>query len=265
MENKQKIIPFLASSMKIGFYIIIILLFSLTSFAQEKTDKLPTYFGLQLRPIFPTQFIGNPTTSMSGDGFETSITQRLGFGFGGTVRASVTKLIAIETGINFTQRYFNLSVALADSNVYGEQSMTFIEYDIPINALIYIQLSDKIFMNASLGVAISYKPTDTRVQIRPQGKHYFALYGIRDNSVGLDLNANFGFEYRTRKNGFFYIGGSARVPFAPLFKYAAFYNYDANSILLTGDVDGSFLTLDFKYFFPLIKNKGQQFLNGPIE
>ncbi len=250
--------------MKISFYIILLLL-SLPTFAQEKTDKLPTYFGIQLRPIFPTQFIGDPTTSVSGDGFETSITQKLGFGFGGTVRASVTKLIAIESGINYTQRYFNLSVALSDSNIFGEKSMTFIEYDIPVNALIYVQLSDEIFMNASLGVAISYKPTDTRVQIRPDGKHYFALYGLRYKSLGFDLNANVGFEYRTRKNGFFYLGGSARVPFAPLFQYAAFYNYDANSILLKGDVDGSFLTLDFKYFFPLIKNKGKQFLKGPIE
>lgn len=250
--------------MKIGFYIFI-LFFSLTSLAQEKTDKLPTYFGIQVRPIFPTKFIGDPTVTVSGNGFESSITQRLGYGFGGTIRASLTKLIAIETGINFTQRYFDISVALPDSNVYGEKSMMFVEYDIPINALFYVQLSDKIFMTASLGVAIIYKPTDTFVQIRPEGKHYFDLYGVRDNSVGLDLNANVGFEYRTRKTGFFYIGGSARVPFAPLFEYAAFYKYDANFVLHSKDVNGSFLTLDFKYFFPLIKNKGTQFLKGPIE
>lgn len=250
--------------MKIGLYIIILLL-SFSGFSQEKEDKLPTYFGIQLRPVFPTKFIGDPVTSVSGDGFESSISQRLGFGFGGTVRANVTKLIAIESGINFTQRYFDLSVALPDSNVYGSESMTFLEYDVPINALVYIQLSDEIFMNASLGVAVTYKPTDTRVQIRPEGKHYFALYGLRNNSVGFDLNANLGFEYRTKKSGFFYIGGSARVPFQPLFQYAAFYNYDANSNLLSADVDGSFLTLDFKYFFPLIKNRGKQFLNGPIE
>lgn len=249
--------------MKIGFYIIV-LFFSFASFAQEKTDKLPTYFGVQVRPIFPTKFIGDRTTSLSGEGFETTISQRLGFGFGGTVRANVTKLIAIESGINYTQRYFDLDVAIPDSNVYGSQTMTFVEYDIPLNALVYIQLSEEIFMNASMGAAISYKPTDTRVQIRPEGKHYFALYGIR-KSIGLDVNANVGFEYRTRKSGFFYIGGSARVPFAPLFKYAAFYNYGANDVLLTGDVDGSFLTLDFKYFFPLIKNKGPQFQRGPIE
>lgn len=250
--------------MKTGLYIFIVLL-SFSSFAQEREDKLPTYFGIQVRPIFPTQFIGDPVTSASGDGFESTISQRLGYGFGGTVRASLTKLIALETGLNFTQRYFDLSVAVPDSNVFASQSMTFIEYDIPVNALIYVQLSDEIYMNASLGVSLTYKPTDTRVQIRPEGKHYFALYGLRYKSVGFDLNANFGFEYRTKKSGFFYLGGSARVPFQPLFQYAAFYNYDANSNLITGDVDGSFLTLDFKYFFPLIKNRGKQFIQGPIE
>jgi hypothetical protein len=250
--------------MKVGFYILFLLI-SFSSLAQEREDKLPTYFGIQVRPVFPTQFLGNPVTSVDGGGFETTLTQRMGYGFGGTVRASLTKLIALETGINFTQRYFNLDVAVPDSNVFASKSMTFIEYDIPVNALVYVQLSDEIYMNASLGVSLSYKPTDTRVQIRPDGKHYFALYGLRYNSVGFDLNANFGFEYRTRKRGFFYIGGSARVPFQPLFQYAAFYNYDANSNLLTGDADGSFLTVDFKYFFPLIKNRGKQFIRGPIE
>lgn len=250
--------------MKFGIYILL-LLFSLTSLAQEKTDKLPTYFGLQVRPVFPTKFIGDKIVTVSGDGFESSITQKLGFGFGGTVRANVTKLIAIESGINYTQRHFDLTVAVPDSNVYGSESMTFIEYDIPVNALIYIQLSEEFFMNASLGVALTYKPTDTRVQIRPEGKHFFKLYGVRERSVGVDLNANLGFEYRTRKNGFFYLGGSARVPFAPLFQYAALYEYGADTNVQTGFVDGSFLTIDFKYFFPLIKNKGTQFLRGPIE
>lgn len=250
--------------MKYGFYILI-LCCALTGYAQEKTDKLPTYFGIQMRTVFPTKFIGDPTTSLSGDGFEASITQRLGFSFGGTVRANLTKLIAIETGINFTQRYFDLTMAVPDSNSYATNRMGFIEYDVPINALFYIQLSDKFFMNASLGLAITYKPTDVRVQNRPGGKHYYTMYGIRDNSLGLDLNANIGFEFRTEKSGFFYLGGSARVPFAPLFEFAAFYDYDANSTLLSGPVDGSFLTLDFKYFFPLIKNKGPQFIRGPIE
>lgn len=250
--------------MKLGFYILIFLS-TFTVFAQESKDKLPTYFGIQVRPVFPTKFIGDKITSLSGDGLESTITQRLGFGFGGTIRANITKLIAVESGINFTQRYFDLTVAVPDSNVYAENKMGFIEYDIPINALIYIQLSDEIFMNASLGVAVTYKPTDVRVQNRPGGKHYFSLYGIRDNSLGFDLNANLGFEYRTEKSGFFYLGGSARVPFAPLFNYAVFYDYDANSTLISGPVDGSFLTLDFKYFFPLIKNKGPQFQKGPIE
>ena len=114
---------------------IIILFLALTTFAQEKTDKLPTYFGLQVRSVFPTNFIGSKTTSMSESGFETSITQRLGFGLGGVVRANVTKLIAIETGINFTQRHFDISVAIPDSNVHAKDSMTFVEYDVPINAL----------------------------------------------------------------------------------------------------------------------------------
>lgn len=250
--------------MKIGFYIIV-LLSSLTSFGQEKTDKLPTYFGIQVRPVFPTNFIGEKAVSLSSDGFESSITQKLGISFGGTIRGNLTKLIAIESGINYTQRNFDLTVALPDSNVYGTESMTFIEYDVPINALIYIQLSEEFFMNASLGLTVTYKPTDIWTQILLEGKHIFTLYGDRERRTGLDLNANLGFEYRTPKSGFFYLGGSVRVPFFQLFEYQALYEYDANKTLLKGFVDGSFLAIDFKYFFPLIKNKGTQFKPGPIE
>ena len=219
----------------------------------EKNHKFPTYFGIQVKSVLPTKFIRSQTASLSGGGFEASISQRPGFGFGAIVRTNISKLIAIESGINFTQRYFNLSVAIPDSNIYEEGAMTFIEYDIPINTLVFVQLSDEIFMNTSLGVAVTYKPSDTRVQIRTEDRHYFALYGLRDNFVGLDLNANIGFEYRTRESGFFYLGGSVRVPLAPLFNYNALYDHNSNSTLLSKDVSGSYLTFDFKYFFPAKK------------
>lgn len=253
--------------MKNGFYIFVIF-FSLTCYSQEKKNKLPTYFGIQVRPVLPSNFNGDNLTLLSGDVFETSISQRLGFGFGGIIRTSITKLIALETGLNYTQRNFNITAAIPDSTVYAKDSLTFIEYDIPLNVLIYIQLSKKTFMNVSLGGMITYKPTNTWTQNQPKGKHYFDLYGDRYRRIGFDLNANIGFEYRTKKSGFFYLGGSIRVPTAPLLRYSAYYQYGANTTVnhsLNEDIDGSFLTFDFKYFFPLIKNRGEQFLKGPIE
>lgn len=215
--------------------------------------KLPTHFGIQARTVLPTKFIGNPTTSIFSDDFESTISQRAGFGFGAVVRTGMTDLIALETGINFTQRHFDLNVAVPGAGVAESQSMSFVEYDVPINALFYVPLANKIFMNTSLGVAVNYKPSDTQVQIREEDGHYFSLYGLRKNSVGLDLNASVGFEYRTENGGFFYLGGSTRIPFQSLFQYAAIYDYNTTSTVLAGNVNGSFLSIDCKYFFPMRK------------
>jgi hypothetical protein len=120
-------------------------------------------------------------------------------------------------------------------------------------------------MNASLGVALTYKPSNIGILTTPGGKHTFTHTGRVNSKFGFELNANVGFEYRTEKNGFFYIGGSGRVPFKPIFDMIAQYKYDGIKTTLFGEVDGSFLSIDIKYFFPNINNKGLQFKPGPIE
>ena len=246
------------------FLLIVFSLLLSWSYAQPKKSKVPSYFGVQIRPVFPTKFIGNSFASGALDGFETTIQQKMGFSFGATVRAGITNTIAFETGINFTQRNFDLTMGVPDSNSYAEDNLTFIEYDVPVNALFYIKLAEQWYMNASLGGSITYKPTDVGTFNQPGGPFYYKHTGLIRNRVGIDANANLGFEFRTEKSGFFYVGGSARVPFAPLFDLIADYQYEGNNTRIVFPVDGSFLALDFKYIFPIINNKGPQFKTGPI-
>lgn len=240
------------------------------TFGQKKKERVPSYFGLQVRPIFPTQFIGSSTTDfIQNDGetvrFNSTLTQKIGYSFGGTVRAGITKLIAIETGINFYSRNFNIDMEMPDSSIMATNDITFVSYDIPLNALFYIKLADKWYMNASLGVAVNFKPTDVAVVTKPGGNNEFQHIGVAKNKFGFDANANIGFEFRTEKSGFFYLGGSANVPFTPLFDMILNYSNQGYKSQVIEPVDGSFLAIDFKYFFPNIKNKGVQFQNGPIE
>ena len=251
--------------MKVALSILLILL-SFHSFSQsgkKKSEKVPSFFGFQYKAIFPARFIGEPELFLEKDGFESITKQKRGYSIGGTVRAGVTKLIAIETGINITQRNFNIDFSLADSNIFNTSTLSFIEYDIPINGLIYIQLSEKWYSNASLGVAVTFKPTDVGTSFFAED-NWFYHTGVAQNKLGFDLNANFGFEFRTEKSGFFYLGGSGRVPFQPLFGMIAQHQYQGLNNLIIGDVDGSYLSLDLKYFFPNIANKGTQFQVGPI-
>jgi len=243
---------------------ILFISLSLYSVGQVKKERFPSYFGIQVRPVFPTRFIGESSASFLKDGFSTTITQKAGYSFGGTVRAGLTKLIALETGINFTERNFDIDMAVADSNIFASNDLSFIQYDIPLNALIYVQLSEQFFMNASLGVALNFKPSDVGVLTLPGGSFSFTHAGRVNSLATVDLNANFGFEYRTEKSGFFYIGGSARVPFSPLFTLVSQYKYQGFKTTIYGDVDGSFLSIDFKYFFPNISKRGPQFQRGPI-
>jgi hypothetical protein len=231
----------------------------------SKKERFPSYFGVQFRPVFPTKYIGERELTLSNEGFTTTISQRIGYSFGGTVRAGLTKLLAFESGINYTQRHYDITMAVADSGVSENSDITFICYDVPVNALVYVQLSEKVYMNASLGAALTFKPTSVGILTLPGGKHSITHTGVVSRKGGIDFNANVGFEYRTEKNGFFYIGGSARIPFQPVFEMVAQYTYDGYENTVSGSVDGTYFALDLKYFFPNIQNKGVQFQDGPIE
>lgn len=250
-------------------FFLLILLIAFTAFGQKKKERVPSYFGIQVRPIFPTQFIGSSTTEFIQNDdesvqFNSTLSQKTGFSFGGTVRAGLTKLIALETGINFYHRNFKIDMEIPDSSIMAANEISFISYDIPLNALFYIKLAEKWYMNASLGVSVNFKPTDVAVVTKPGGNNEFQHIGVAKNKFGFDFNANVGFEFRTEKSGFFYIGGSANVPFAPLFDMIVNYSNEGYKSRVIQPVDGSYLSADFKYFFPIIKNKGVQFQNGPI-
>ena len=111
---------------------LILTLSSIMTLAQQKT-KVPSYFGFQFSPIFPTRFIGEPelilnTTVADSFDFSSTITQKIGYSFGGTVRAGLTKLISLETGINFVHRNFDIDMIVPDSNVVTIRSML-VQYD----------------------------------------------------------------------------------------------------------------------------------------
>ena len=82
-------------------------------------SKFPSYFGIYARAVFPSNAIGNAPITVSKNGFTSTISQNLGYSFGGTVRAGITKLISFETGINFTQRNFSIQMDLVDSSITG--------------------------------------------------------------------------------------------------------------------------------------------------
>ncbi|MEY4522157.1 MAG: hypothetical protein RIT10_1342 [Bacteroidota bacterium] len=156
-------------------------------------------------------------------------------------------------------------MSIPDSGIYAKNDLTFITFEIPVDLLVYIQMSKKVFASTALGVAMTFKPTDVGILTLPGGSSIFSHTGFAQRKFVLDFDAHFGVEYRTEKKGFYYIGGAAKIPFSPLFDLIATYKYQGNKTTYYGVVDGSFLAIEFKYFFHNTRNKGEQFKPGPIE
>jgi len=69
------------------------------------------------------------------------------------------------------------------------------------------------------------------------------------------LETNLGFEYRTKKFGYFYLGASYHLPFAPITTFAMSYEYPPGNVVSIANVRGSYMTIDIRYFFNEVKRK----------
>lgn len=245
------------------FFILLVIPFLGT--AQRKhRQKVPSFFGIQLRPIIPINFFGAGPEQVEGNGVEATISPKFGFSFGGTVRAGITKLLAIETGISFVRRNYTTSYRFPDSSLTGSSKLGIISYDIPLNLLVYVKIKGNFYMNASMGASATIYPSNVMAQ-DSRGDFSFVTEGLRKGWFTAALNANVGFEYRTKKSGTFYLGGSLQYPFGSIYKIAVAYKYKNESFVAYGKIGGAYITADFKYFFPTIRREGKQPVKSPIE
>lgn len=258
-------------NLKTLFFVLILALFGIfsnnLSFAQVKKEKVNSYFGLQFKPLIPGDFLGESSMTLQNGGFSAKYTQQFGYSFGASVRIGITDLISIETGINQVLRNYSIDYAFTDSSISATDNFGIMSYDIPMNALVYIKLSDEFYMNASLGGSLVYNPSNVAKLTFPGGLHEFIHEGRRRSRVGFEINANVGFEWRTEKAGFFYVGASGRIPIRPIFDVASAWGYQTSTeqIVAIGEMNGTYLSFDLRYYLPNIKNKGNQPLKGPIE
>jgi len=253
--------------------ILVLLLFLSSAFGQikapkqpkqRKRDPLPAYFGIQAKPIIPVRMFGTGPVTLSEDNFSATVTPLWGYSFGGTVRAGITKRLAIETGLSIVQRNFRTDYAVPDSNLTSQTTVGIVSYDVPLNLLIYVQFSEKWFMNVSYGVSGNFYPSN----VRSDDNNYpdmFITEGLRKSWIRVAMNANVGLEFRTEKSGFFYLGASFQYPFGPIFDIATAYKHKNINKPIFGEMNGTYITVDLKYFFPVIERKGKQFIPGPVD
>ena len=224
--------------MKTFLFIFVLTFYSIASLAQENIITV----GLQIKPIFRGAFFTAGDIEMTQDSVNFTVASGLGFSGGMIVRKGITKNLSIETGINYVKRVYTISIE--DSVFTGESKFRIIGYEIPILALIYIRIGEKIYMDNAAGFSIDMFPSD----IFTSGS-YFKHSSRRTGFINPALLANVGWEYRTNKSGFFYIGASFHRPFSKIMTTKIQYDRNNKTAEVETKLSGSYFTIDFRYFF----------------
>jgi len=221
--------------MKFYRYIIVILLVSsLGAKAQERV----TTFGVQLKPIIPVQFFDAGKQEKSFQGIDYTNDPKLGMSLGMVIRIGITKSISLETGINYVRRSYDLTIAEPDSGFSGTSQFRILNYELPVQGLIYVQLNRNMFMNVSGGLSFNFYPTPLYTF-----SDYYSNAVARTNWMQTSLIANIGWEYRTESSGYFYFGASLHRPFQKIMtEYVEYTGEDGErSIIETFDLSGNYL------------------------
>ncbi|MCC6599785.1 MAG: outer membrane beta-barrel protein [Crocinitomicaceae bacterium] len=231
-----------------GLLLIGSIFFGQAVLAQEKV----TAFGIQFKPMIPSKYFGTGSERFDGDEFSVNFSPLPGYNFGMIIRQGLTKRLSMETGINMVQRRFRLGI---DHTILKEEKnldFRLIGYEIPVQALVYVRLDNKLWMNASGGFSIDVYPsnvkssTSTFVDSLSVNIEQFTL---RRNWIQFALLANYGFEWRTEKSGYIYLGASFHRPFTDIAYTNAVVTVDNNPSGLIYALNGSYLTVDLRYFF----------------
>jgi hypothetical protein len=213
---------------------------------REKNDDKGWVGGLQYRPLIPTSITKREFAPVSEGGFTSTMEPRLGHSFGVLVRYNFNRHLALEFGLAQTRRNHVLEAASADSGWTETSDFGIVTYEIPLQALYYVRLSDQFYGNILAGPVFNFHPTDVE-SFGGQNELYQRSY--RRQWVTLSLVLNAGVEYRTKKSGYFYVGASVHRPVKFIFS-TFYYQYPTFQLLASSPLQGMYTALDFRYFLP---------------
>ena len=225
---------------------LLIVVISLLCASKSHSQENVTTVGFQIKPIIETGIIGDGSFLIDQTPLNVQVNPETGMSFGMIIRRGLTKNISIEGGINRVNR--NFKYLFRDEEIDFEQSLDFgyINYEIPLKALVFVQLGDKLYLNNSLGPSIDMYASDVT-----SGDVFLQQVTRRGAWAKIALEANLGLEYRTRKSGYIYLGATYHNPFSNVARSSIRYRDPISQTerYVSFDLDGGYLTLDIKYYF----------------
>ena len=226
--------------------LILLLSFLLTVSVKSQVNR--TTFGLQYKPIIPAAYFNSTKVINSLDSYDFTLIPRYSNSFGMVLRHDINSTFSIESGLNYTQRNFDLTINNNELNLDDVTNFRMRSYELPIQLLTYVQASEYWYVNIAFGISHNILASDIFSYGEESDKYKQNTY--RKNKVYQALLANVGMEYRTEEKGRYYFGASLHRPWKAIGKvfpkYDKIFNVDEEFSL---DLLGNFVTLDFRYFF----------------
>jgi len=220
-----------------------------------------TTLGIELKPLFSSSFVGAGAEESQSGTVGSVVEPSSGLNFGMVVRRGLSKSWSLESGICLVRRNFQLKTYNNELRNPLESQFRLICYEIPMQALVFVKLGDKLFMNGSGGVSLDIYPSDVETFASTNIDSVFfdvEHRTFRRKWLQAALLVNYGFEYRTVKQGYFYLGASYHRGFQDIATSVIRHSRNSDPELLYVPMRGNYLTLDFRYFFhekPALKTK----------
>ena len=216
-----------------------------------KSQNSKTTFGLQYKPIIPASYFNSTGVIKSSGSYDFNLTPKYSNSFGMVVRHKINTTFSIESGLNYTQRNFNLVIKNSNLNLDDFTDFGMRSYELPIQLLAYVQTSEYWYVNVAFGISHNVLASDI-FSYGEKSENYFQNT-YRKNGGYQALLANIGMEYRTEEKGYYYFGTSLHRPWKAIGR--VFPEYDDKTNIFNNDTEfsldllGNFVTLDFRYFF----------------
>ena len=222
------------------FFAAIILLTSPIDLLAQK--EVPT-IGIQVRRIVPSGLFDNASLDLQDNNYKFHIIPQASTSFGVIMRHGMYKQFSFETGIHYVERVYQTQ--FNGDTIKANSYFHIVNYEIPFLGLIYIKLSKKLYINNAFGVSMDFYPNDIQVN-----NTYFHQISLRKYWVLPALMANVGAEYRTKKNGYFYFGGSYHRMLTHMEYMGYKYQQSGQDRSVATWLNGHYFGFEFKYFFP---------------
>ncbi len=248
---------------KIIIHIIFTLFLSQFIIAQSNDKK--TSFGIQFKPLMERGFVGSSKLSLKNDIFQSVFKQKYGYSFGAILRFPIWKNLFIETGLAQIKRNYNVNYETLDSNFTADKNLSFTSHDIPVNALVFVKISEQIYLNTALGISLVHNPSNVASQTTFGYHILFKAEGRKRSSFALEFNVTSGIEYRNIRYGNLYLGASGRIPIKPIFDVATMYQNITTKEILYGSLSGTYVAIDVRYFLPKTKKPTINSEIGPLD